>query len=312
MKKDEKKDFDVAIIGGGAAGMSAALWCAELGLKTLLLESESHLGGQLLRVYNPIENHLGATAANGREMRDIFAAQLKKRKFFGEYDSEVKSVNFKTKTILLHNGRSFSARAIIIATGASRRKLGVEGEDKFTGKGILESGKRDAGKVKDKTVCIIGGGDAALENAEILSQTAAKIYLVHRRRNFRARPEFVEQAKKDKKVEILMETAVTQIIGNKQIEAVKLMNLKTKETFILSIDALVIRIGVAPNTKVFQGKIKLDDNGYIKINSDCETNVKNVFAIGDVASPHSPTISTAIGMGATAAKMLFDKMDNIQ
>ena len=308
MKKSESRKYDVIIIGGGAAGMSAALWCDELKLKALLLESNKELGGQLHIVYNPIENHLGVEAKNGKELNRIFLRQIEKRQFEIRLNSEVKDVNFKTRTVQLTDGSKFSAHAIVIATGVKRRKLGVEGEDQFQGKGILESGKREAGNVKGKTVAIIGGGDAALENALILSETAAKVYLIHRRKEFRGRDEFISQVIKNKKVEILMEMEVLEIRGNQKIETIKIENSSNNEISTLAIDNLLLRLGVKPNTEIFEAKLKVDEGGYIKIDSNCETGIENIFAIGDVANPISLTVSTAVGGGATVAKVILKRL----
>jgi thioredoxin reductase (NADPH) len=297
--------WDVIVIGGGAAGMSAALWCEELGLRVLLLEAGGELGGQLLRVYNPIKNHLGAETENGREMRDLFLAQIKKRKFKIRRRAEVAEVDLQNKSVVTTTGETFAARFLIIATGVSRRRLNVEGEEKFAGRGILESGKRDAEKARGKAVCIVGGGDAALENALILTETAAKVYLVHRRRRFRARAEFLEPALKNPKIEIMTESVVKKIGGEKTVETIEIENLKTKKSQTFPVEAVLIRAGVQPNTEIFRGKLKLDKQGYIKINRDCATNIKNVFAVGDVASPLAPTVSTAVGTGAAAAKAIY-------
>jgi len=303
-------DFDVIIIGGGAAGISAALWCDELGLNALLLEPKTELGGQLLWTYNEIKNHLGVEAENGRELRDIFVRQIETRNFTLRLKTEVREVDLKKKSVTLEKGKTLFARAIIIATGIKRRKLNVEGEEKFQNKGIIESGKRDQNLLKDKTAAIIGGGDAAFENALILAETAAKVFLVHRGKDFRARKEFVGKVLENPKVEILTETVLTKFIGDKRIEAIELKNLKTGDTKILPTEAVLIRIGVAPDTKIFRGKIDLDGQGYIKIDSRCETNVKDIFAVGDVANPTAPTISSAVGMGATAAKAIFEMMND--
>lgn len=307
--KHHKKDFDVIVVGGGAAGMSAALWCDELGLKTLLLEAKNKLGGQLAQVYNPIKNHLGANAQNGVKLRADFLRQIKNRQFEIRYLSEAVEIDVNAKEIFLSGEKqTLSAEFLIIATGVSRRKLGIEGEDKFKERGILESGKRDEKLVIGKQVCIIGGGDAALENALILSKTAELVFLVHRRANFRARGEFVKQVKANKKVKILMNTTVSKIIGDKRIESVEIKNLQTSSVKILPVEAVLPRIGVKPNTEIFRGKLKLNKAGYIKVDALCRTSVENVFAIGDVACPRSPTISTAVGMGATAAKVISEKV----
>jgi len=265
-----KTNFDVIIIGGGAAGLSAALWCAELKLKTLVLERGAELGGQLLRVYNPVKNHLGIETENGRELRDVFLKQIENYPFTVRLQSEIAQIDLKSKSVTLAGGETFRARAVIVATGVRRRKLDVEGEEKFAGKGIIESGARDADAVKNKNVCVVGGGDAALENALILSETAARVTLVHRREDFRARPEFIAQVKKNPKVEIFTGTIVRGIFGKQKVEMVKLENLKTRKKI--------------------------------------EKNVEAVYAVGDAANPIAPTVSSAVGMGATAAKAIENQL----
>lgn len=298
-------NFDVIIIGGGAAGISAALWCDGLGLNALLLEERSELGGQLLWTYNAIKNHLGIEADNGRELRDIFLKQIERCNFTLKLSSEISEIDVENKTVLLKDNERFFAKAVIIATGVSRRRLNIAGEEKFKDKGIIESGKRDQDLVKGKNVAVIGGGDAAFENALILAKTASEVILIHRRKDFRARAEFVEQAKNNPKVKILTDTIAQKIIGKQRVEAVELKNAQTGETQILPVEAILIRVGVEPNTQLLRGKIDLDENGYIKINQNCETNAKRVFAVGDAANPLAPTVSSAVGMGATAAKVIF-------
>jgi thioredoxin reductase (NADPH) len=310
MKSKAAKEFDVIIIGGGVAGISAAVWCDELGLKALLLESATELGGQLLWTYNAIKNYLGIEAENGRELRDIFLKQTGRRNFLLKTKCKVVEVDVKNKTVLLADGESFAARALVIAVGISRRKLGIKGEADFERRGIIESGKRDAALIEGKRVVIVGGGDAALENALILSETASEIILVHRRAEFRARPEFIKQVLKNKKIQILTETAVKKISGNERLERLGLQNLKTGNIFHLPVDALLIRVGVEPATNLFQGKLDLDKDGFIKIDSHCETSTKDIFAVGDVANPLSLTISSAAGMGTTSIKTVYQRLKN--
>lgn len=303
MNGDQKR-FDVIVVGGGAAGLSAALWTDELGLSTLLLEKAAEFGGQLRRVYNRIENHLGVETENGLEMRDIFVRQTEKRGFVRRLAAEVSAIDAENKIVSL-GGEQFSAKALIIATGVSRRKLGVAGEKFFQGRGIIESGKKDAETVAGKTVLVIGGGDAALENALILAERAKKVYLAHRRADFRGRTEFLERACGDQKIEILTETVVEGIGGVERVERVATRNLRGGETQVLPVEAVLIRIGVAPNTEMLRGKVNLDKQGYVKIDAGGETSVKGVFAAGDVANPVAPTLSGAVGAGATVAKAIF-------
>ena len=302
--------FDVIIIGGGAAGISAALWCDELNLSALLLERNNQLGGQLLRVYNPIENHLGIKTKNGRELRDIFVRQIANRKFTLKTKAEIKQIDLRNKTVILENEENFTAETIIIATGVSRRKLGIAGETEFQNRGILESGKRDKNSVENKIVAIIGGGDAALENASILAETAEKVWIIHRSREFRARKEFLEAAHENSKIEFLTDTTVKNFVGEDKLTSIETENLLNGRVSEIRLDAVLIRIGVVPNTEFFAGKLNLTENSYIKINSACETNVKGVWAVGDVANPVSPTVSSAVGMGATAAKSIFLQLNS--
>ncbi len=303
-----KKDFDVIIIGGGAAGISAALWCDELGLDALLLESAAELGGQLLWTYNAIENYLGVKTENGREMRDVFAGQIKQRNFTLKLNSKVQSVNLENKTIKLQNGEEFQAKSIIIATGVRRRKLNIEGEEKFRGKGIIKSGKRDGESVKDKTIAVIGGGDAAFENALILSEFASKVSLIHRSKNFKARSEFLMEVENNPKIEIITDTIVNKIIGNEFVKNIELKNKQTKKIYNFPVNFVLFRIGVEPNTKMFQDKLEMNERGYVNVNNICETSIENIYAVGDAANPISPTISSAVGTGATAVRAIVEKL----
>ena len=302
--------FDVVIIGGGIAGLSAALWCDELGLSALLLERNVELGGQLLWTHDEIKNYFGREAANGRELRDAFLTQIEKRNFELYLQAQIGEIDLTKREIKMCDGTKFSARAVVIATGVSRRKLNVAGEADFINRGIIESGKKDAAQVAGKKALIIGGGDAAFENALILAETAEKVTLIHHRKDFRARREFTEKVKNNPKIEVLTETEVTKILGGDKIENVEIKSSANGKTQNLPIDALLIRIGVEPNTKIFGKKLKLDKNGYIEINQNCETNLKNIFAVGDVANPLAPTVSSSAGMGATAAKVIFTLLNS--
>lgn len=302
---------DVVIIGGGAAGLSAGLWCDELGLKTLLLEESAEIGGQLWRVYNPIENHLGAeNIGNGRELQEKFAAQIAKRKFPVRTKNKVIAIDFAAKQVTLDSGEQLFAKFLILATGVRRRKLNVLGENDFRADGWLESGTRDSHLVAGKTVAIIGGGDAAAENALILAATAAKIYLIHRRREFRARAEFLDKIKQNSRVTVLTATKVLQIIGGDKITALKLQSDDLSEPFEIATNAILLRIGVEPNSELFRNQLETDSDGYVKINNYGETNMRDVFAIGDVANPLAPTVSSAVGMGATAAKVIANRFSS--
>jgi thioredoxin reductase (NADPH) len=197
---------------------------------------------------------------------------------------------------------------MIIATGVRRRKLDVPGEEEFGGRGILESGVGSKDKVSGKTVLIVGGGDAALENALILSRSAGRVIVVHRRAEFTARKDFFDRTKNRPNVEFVTDTRVAAIVGNITVEAVELQNIITGEQSKIAVDAVLVRIGVIPNTELFRGQITLDAADYISIDSLCSSSVEGVYAVGDVANPASPTISGAAGMGAAATKAIKQKL----
>lgn len=297
-----RSDFDTIVIGGGPAGLSAALWCDELGLATLLLEQDEEFGGQLRRVYNLIGNHLGSDPVDGPGLRDRFVRQTAERGFSRKSGTSAIQADLQEMEITLYDGETVSARSVVIATGVRRRRAGAEGEEDFAGRGVIESGKKDAKQTAGKLVLIVGGGDAALENALILAEHAEKVYVVHRRATFTAREEFMRKAKNSPNIEFLIERRLQKIFGGERVEGVELANTATDEIETLAVDVVLIRIGVEPNSEIFKDQIETDNRGYIVVNSRCETSVEGVFAVGDVANPASPTVSTAVGMGATAAK----------
>src|SRR5882672_5403704 len=212
---------DVLIIGAGPAGLSAARWCDELGLDTLVLEQGEEVGGQLLSVHNPIDNYLGLHADNGRELRDRFVAQAKDCDFDLWTQIEIAGVDLKAKRVTLRSGEELQAIAIIIATGLRRRKLGISGEVEFIGRGMIESsGDREA--VAGKDVCVIGGGDAAAENALLFAEVCPTVTLVHRGKKLRARREFAETLHTNHCITVFPESVVHRIIGREKVEAVEI------------------------------------------------------------------------------------------
>ena len=299
--------LDVLIIGAGPAGLSAARWCDELRLDTLVLEQSEEVGGQLLSVHNPIDNYLGLHADNGRELRDRFVAQTKDCDFDLWTQIEIAGVDLKAKRVTLRSGEELQAIAIIIATGLRRRKLGIPGEDEFAGRGMIES-SADRTSFAGKDVCVIGGGDAAAENALMLAEICPTVTLVHRGKKLRARREFTEQLHTSHCITVFPESVVRRIIGREQVEAVEIERTGAIKPFQMAVQGVIVRIGFQPNSDLFRDQLKLDDRGYVIISSQQETSSENVFAVGDVANPLSPTISSAVGAGATAAKVIASRL----
>jgi len=295
---------DVIIIGAGPGGLSAARWCDELGLDTLVLERHTEVGGQLLSVYNPVENYLGARAENGGALRDLFVEQTKDCDFDLWTQVEIESVDLKAKRIQLQSGEELQSIAIILATGLRRGRLGIPGETGFQGRGIIESATRDRDQLAGKDVCVIGGGDAAAENALLLAEVCPTVTLVHRGRKMRARREFTEQLHTNRCITVFPESIVRRIIGSDLVEAVEIERGGAIKPFQMAVQGVLIRIGWEPNTDFVRGQLELDDRGCIIVGSQQETSIGNVFAIGDVANPLAPTIAGAVGAGATAAKVI--------
>jgi thioredoxin reductase (NADPH) len=302
--------YDVVIIGAGPAGLSAALWCDELGLDTLVLEEKAEVGGQLLSVYNPIGNYLGLRALNGLELRDRFAEQLADAGFDLWTQAEIESLDLRARRVSLRSGEELQSISFVIATGVRRRRLGIPGEAELAGRGIVESATRDRALLAGKDVCIVGGGDAAAENALMLAEVCPTVTLVQRGPNLRARREFAEQLRAHHRVTVFTESLVQRIIGTDEVVAVEILRAGALKPFQMAVQGVLIRIGVSPNTELFREQLQMDNDGYIAVTGEQETSVGNVFAVGDVSNPIAPTISGATGAGATAAKVIAARLNS--
>src|ERR1051325_6520418 len=299
---------DVIIIGAGPAGLSTAFWCDELGLDTLVLEQSERVGGQLHRVYNPIYNCLGLKAQNGAELLEHFSADVGSAEFDLWTQTAITSVDLKAKRIFLASGETLQSIAIVIATGVRPRELGVPGEKDFIGKGLIQSGARDRQLFAGHDVCVVGGGDAAVENTLLLAEVCPTVTLVHRGKKLRARHEFTERLQAVHCITVFTESVLTRIIGDDAVQAVEIRRKAGIKPFQLAVRGVLIRIGVEPNTHLFKEQLEMDEKSYIKVNSTQETNVPMVFAVGDVSNPLAPTISSATGAGATAAKVIAARL----
>lgn len=299
---------DVIIIGAGPSGIAAALWCDELGLDTLVLEQAEQSGGQLHSIHGSVENYPGVRANNGREFLERFSEGMAEADFDLWTNSEIATVDCQAKRLVLRSGEELQAISLIIATGVRRRRLGIPGEEEFSGRGIIESASRDRDEFAGKDVCVIGGGDAAAENALLLAEVCPTVTLVHRRKKLKARQTFVGQLQGAHCVTVFPESVVTRILGSEKVEAVEILRKDALKPFQMAVAGVVIRIGVEPNTELFREQLQLDDEGYVVVTSQHETNVANVFAVGDVSNPLAPTISGATGAGTTAAKVIASRL----
>lgn len=298
----------VIIIGAGAAGLSAALWCDQLGLDTLVLEAGAEVGGQLLSIHHPIENYLGRRATSGLEMRDLFAAQVEEAEFDLWTEAEIESVDLHAKRVVLLSGEQLQSISLIIATGVRRKALGIPGEAELRGRGMIESARRDRELFAGMDVCVVGGGDAAAENALLLAEVCPTVTLVHRGKKLRARSEFADALRTSHCVTIFTEAVVRRIIGEREVEGVEILRRGAIKPFEMAVRGVLVRIGVEPNTELFRDQLHMDERGYIVVTGEQETSAGNVFAVGDVANPLAPTINGATGAGATAAKVIASRL----
>lgn len=299
--KSVMTNFDVIILGGGPAGMSSLLWCNSLGLRAVLLEQAAELGGQLMHMVHRVIDYPGLLPANGRELRDHFQAQLNELQLSYRLGCQISEINLKER-VLIHNGKLLTGRAIIIATGARKRRLGISGEDRFALRGgVSFSATRDHSLYAGKNVCVIGGGDSAVENSLILSRVCPSVALIHRSENFRARAEWMNAARQTANITLLTGCIPKSIEGGEHVERLVVEDvsgaLRTIET-----EGVFIRVGIAPNTEQFVGQLELDGAGYVVADQRQRTSLDLVYAAGDVCQPVCLSVATAVGHGAIAAK----------
>ena len=306
MSTDEG-NYDVVIVGGGPAGLSCAIWCADLDLKAILLERAPEFGGNLNNIFNPINNYPGIVEQSGSGLVTRFASHAMATRTTLRLNAEVSRVDPIEMVVEMSDGTRFKSPNVVFGTGVSRRRLNIPGEREFAGHGVLRSGAESAEVVSGKTVAVVGGGDAALENVVMLSQNADRVYLIHRGDHFSARAEFVDAAASASNVMMFRKSRLLAIIGGDSVERIEIEDVEDGERKILQVDHVLVRVGVEPNSSLFRDFLTTDDRGYALINELCETNVRGIYAIGDVANPVAPTIISAAGHGAIAAKAITQR-----
>ena len=303
----EKTEYDVIIIGAGPAGLGAAIYSGRAGLSTLVVEKNIE-GGQIL-LTDVMENYPGYGIINSNELAQKFKehADLFGTEF--DYGEVVKLEldNENSKLVHLDNGRVYKSKVIIISTGASPRKLGVPGEDKFISKGVSYCAVCDGAFFANKNVVVIGGGDSAVDESLYLSRIVSKVTIIHRRDKLRAVKSLQEKAFKNPRIDFIWDTVVKEIKGNDKVEALVLQNVKTGKIEELPVDGVFIFIGLEPNSGIFKDFVETDENGFIITNEDMETSVKGIFAAGDVRVKSVRQVITAVSDGAIAATIAARK-----
>jgi len=298
---DKKKTkFDVIIVGAGPSGYTAGIYCSRAGYDTLIL-SGILPGGQLVNT-TEVENYPGFE--NGIMGPDLMIEMRKQSQRMGTtiVDDEAVDVDFRNKPFkVLTASEEYEGRAIIIATGANPRKLGLEGEETFGGKGVSYCATCDGPFFRNQEIVVVGGGDSAIEEATFLTKFATTVHLVHRRSELRASKVMQERALNNEKIEFHWDSAVVDIKGEQKMQQVVLKNLKTNEETSLDAGGLFVAIGHTPNTKIFENQIDLDDEGYIILKNKTHTNIEGIFAAGDVHDRSYRQAVTAAAFGCMAA-----------
>lgn len=287
---------NIVILGGGPAGLAAALYNARAGLKPLVFAG-SPPGGQLT-LTSEVENYLGFESILGPELIQKFRAHAEK---FGTriIDQNIIKIDFTKAPFTVSTiDKSYKSKAVIITTGAKALWLGLESETRLRGKGVSACATCDGFFFRNKTVAVIGGGDTALEEALTLTKFATKVYLVHRRGEFRASKIMQERVKNNPKIEIMFNTAVSEVLGENRVEGIQLKSVGKINS--LKVDGVFVAIGHKPDTDLFKQVIELDKKGYI-VTTDYMTSIKGVFAAGDCVDHKYRQAATAAGMGVAAA-----------
>lgn len=293
--------YDVIIIGGGPAGLSAAIYALRASMRTVLIEKASP-GGQIT-LTDEVENYPGFKNINGYDLSEKFLSHAK------SYNLEVLSQEAAVlepgldwHTVQLNGDEQLKSHAVILASGGLPRKLNIPGEDEFYGKGVSYCAVCDGFFFRNKTVVVAGGGDTAVEEALYLSKLAQKVYLVHRRDALRASMILQQRLAADKKIEILWDTIVTAIKSQEgQVSAVELQDTRSEEARELAADGIFIGIGFDPNNQLVPAGIKVNADGYVCTDEKCETSIPGLYAIGDLREKYGRQIVLSAADGCTAA-----------
>jgi thioredoxin reductase (NADPH) len=294
------KTHQLIIIGGGPAGLSAGLYASRSKLDALLIE-KAGLGGQILNA-EMVENYPGfPQGISGSDLGALMAQQATK---FGlpTAFAEVQGIEIRgDEKIVSTSEGQFKAKAVIIAGGSEHSKLGVPGEEEFTGKGVSYCAMCDGAFFRDQVVAVVGGGNVALNDALFLTRFASKVIVIHRRDQLRATKILQDRAFANPKIEFLWDTVVESIAGDRLVKEIRLRNVKTGKGSILEISGVFAAVGLRPNTEYLKGLLTLDEGGFLSVNGQMETGVPGIFAAGDIRAGSIRQVVSAAGDGATAA-----------
>jgi len=301
--KMAKAKYEVVIIGGGPAGLTAGLYTSRAGLKSLLIERGA-FGGQIVNA-PLVENYPGfPEGISGAELGALMHQQAAK---YGlkMVTAEVTGVKAGRTYQIATTERSFEAKAVIIAAGSEYRKLGVPGEETLVGHGVSYCATCDGFFFRKREVAVVGGGDAAITDALELTQHASQVYVIHRRDQLRAGEVLQKRALAQPKIKFIWDTIVEEIVGGEAVKALKLRNVKTKKSSTLEVAGVFVAVGLKPNSQHFDNIVKLSKTGHISTDEMMATSAPGLFAAGDIRKSSARQIASAVGDGATAALSAF-------
>jgi thioredoxin reductase (NADPH) len=293
-------DYDVVIIGGGPAGLTAGIYAGRGNLKTVILE-KGQPGGQIAQT-EEVENYPGfPEVIAGFELSSRMVQQAEK---FGAQlvsDEVLGLEKFQDGFRVKGYERAYTARVVIVATGANPRRLGVPGEDKFYGRGVSTCATCDGFFYRGKHVVVVGGGDAAVEEGTFLTKFAESVTVIHRRDELRANKVAQERAFRNPKMKFVWNTVVEEVLGDEVVTGVKVRNVQTNETSVMPTDGVFIYVGHVPNTEFLSGAVELNNHGYVAVHDEIYTSVPGIFSAGDVSDEIYRQLSTSVGAGTKAA-----------
>lgn len=292
--------YDVIIIGSGPAGLSAAIYAQRAELKNIVIEKTGFSGGQIINTYE-VDNYPGTPGISGFDLSAKFREhcdRLNTTFVTGEV-VELK-LEDDIKLLTLDDGSQYKAKTIVIASGGLPRHLNVPGEDKFSGLGLSYCATCDGAFFKNRKVAVVGGGDVAVEDAIFLSRICEKVYVIHRRDEFRAIKSSVNKLLENENVTILWDSVVESINGTETVESLDVKNVKTGESSKIDVDGVFIAVGYIPTSQIYKDIVATDDSGYIIAGENTETNVPGIFAAGDIRTKDLRQIITAASDGANA------------
>lgn len=292
--------YDLIILGSGPAGLSAAIYASRAELDTIVIEKAPMSGGQVINTYE-VDNYPGYQGISGFELSMKFREHCDKlgAKFVTGEVTAV-SVEDGVKKVVLENGDTYEAKAVIIATGAVWRKLEVPGEERLSGMGVSYCATCDGAFFRNKEVAVVGGGDVAVEDAIFLARLCKKVYVIHRRDEFRAAKVLSTRLMELENVEILWDTVVEEINGQDMVDSISIKNKKSGEVKELPVSGVFVAVGTLPNSDLFKGIVDMNEGGYIVADETCVTSVPGIFAAGDVRTKELRQIITAASDGANA------------